>query len=154
MAVFDDYAIQTGYTQEGMAWAAINEFFALSAIARTHEEAIRKLRTDYSRRVKSMEAEGRPLPKPGSNAERARFAKHDRMDTLRPVAEAFWRDILGTSLETSFISDESTLSSWEHYGGGRAVLIERTRQRYGVDIAEVYDLPIPDVLERLRGRAG
>ncbi len=51
---------------------------------------------------------------------------------------------------TSFVSNESRLSSWEHYVGGREQLIARVWEQYGVDISPFYNDPIPDVLTHIR----
>jgi hypothetical protein len=79
------------------------------------------------------------------------FAPNDQIEALRPFVDEFWSEILGTSYLTSYVSNQSQLDTWERYvPGGRAALIERVKQRYGVDISEFYDEPLPLVLRRIR----
>ncbi len=78
------------------------------------------------------------------------FAPDDRIQALHPFIDEFWEQVLGTSMATSFVSNESRFSSWEHYVGGREQLIARVQEQYGVDISHFYDDPIPDVLRRIR----
>jgi hypothetical protein len=62
----------------------------------------------------------------------------------------FWEHILGTSYATSFVSNQSQLSTWEHYcRGGKEEVIQRVKERYGVDISALYDEPIPAVLKHI-----
>jgi hypothetical protein len=82
---------------------------------------------------------------------RVGFAPNDQIEALRPFVDEFWSEILGTSYLTSYVSNQSQLDTWERYvPGGRAALIERVKQRYGVDISEFYDEPLPLVLRRIR----
>jgi hypothetical protein len=78
------------------------------------------------------------------------FAPDDRIQALHPFIDEFWERVLGTSMSTSFVSNQSRFSSWEHYVGGREQLIERVQEQYWVDISAFYDDPIPDVLTRIR----
>jgi len=80
------------------------------------------------------------------------FAPNDRIEALRPFVEEFWDAILGTSYSTSYVSNFSRFSSWEHYVGGREALIARVRAVYGVDISHYYDGLIADILIRIRDR--
>jgi hypothetical protein len=95
-------------------------------------------------------------PLSGSERTRLTFAPNDQVEALRPFVDEFWAEVLGTSYTTSFISNESRLSSWERYvPGGRTALIRKVKERYGVDITTFYDDPIPDVLARIqKGRLG
>ena len=77
------------------------------------------------------------------------LAPHDRMEALRPFVDEFWTLVLGTSYLTSFVSNESRFSSWEHYVGGREALIAKVKDVYDVDIASIYDEPIPVILRRV-----
>ena len=82
---------------------------------------------------------------------KVQFAAHDEIESLRPFIDEFWSDILGTSFTTSFVSNESTLSSWEHYVAGGQHEIERlVKQKYGIDISPYYDEPVPVVLCKIR----
>jgi hypothetical protein len=76
-------------------------------------------------------------------AERVEFAPNDQVEALRPFVDEFWSRILETSYATSFVSNESTLESWQHYVGGRVELIERVRLAYGVDTASTTTSPYP-----------
>jgi len=87
------------------------------------------------------------------SAKRISFAPSDKVEALRPFINDFWSTILETSYTTSFVSNESTLDSWEHYVGGREALISRVQQVYGVDITPYYDEPIPSVLCKVRDGA-
>lgn len=87
------------------------------------------------------------------SAKRLEFAPNDEVEGLRPFVDEFWATILGTSYATSFVSNESTLDSWEHYVGGRAELIDRVERVYGVDITPYYDESIPSALRKVRDGA-
>ena len=88
---------------------------------------------------------------PGRKTSRPKFAPNDQVESLRPFVDEFWSEILGTSYSTSFVSNGSVLSSWEHYlSGGREELIQKIKDKYGVDIADYYDEPIPIVLTRIK----
>lgn len=149
---FENYRIKTGYTRaDHVPYASIEEFFSLITIGTTHDEAIRNLRPEFEERVRLMKERGEPIPLPGSGRAKPRFAPSDQIEALRPFVEEFWADILGTSYATSFVSNESQLSSWDHYlSGGRAELIRRVKEKYGVDISAYYDEPIPAVLRRIQ----
>ena len=151
-ARFEDYEVETGYTNEGnVPYAAIMEFFALAELGDTHKQAKRKLKRSFYKRLEAMHQQGEAIPLPGSGPGPARFAPSDQIEQLRPFVDEFWEKILETSYEMSFVSNESRLSSWERYvAGGREALIERVMQLYGVDITEIYDEPISVVLRRVR----
>jgi GNAT superfamily N-acetyltransferase/predicted RNase H-like HicB family nuclease len=152
---FEDYAIQTSYTNIGNTpWASIEEFFGLVGTGDTHEEAIKDLEQRFHARIRHMRKAGDPIPLPGSRKGRARFAASDRIESLQPLVEDFWSNILGVSYRASFVSDESRLSAWKHYvPGGREEIRRRVKDRYGVDISAIYEEPIPDVLQRLAPEA-
>lgn len=91
---------------------------------------------------------------PGSGESKPQFAPNDEMESLRPFVDEFWSDILGTSYSTSFVSNGSLLSSWEHYlSGGRDELIKKVKDKYRVDISEYYYEPIPVVLTHIKDRS-
>ncbi len=148
---FEDYQIQTGYTNaENIPYAAIEEFFALSTLGETHEEAIEKLKVKFEERIKYMKEKGQRIPFPGER-EAPRFAPNDQIEALRPFVDEFWSEILGASYATSFVSNESKLSTWESYVScGRPSLIQKVKEKYGVDISTFYDEPIPVVLRRIQ----
>ena len=78
------------------------------------------------------------------------FAASDKIEERRGIIEEFWRDILGTDYRTSFVSNESTLDSWEHYvPGGRENVIQKVKKKFGVDISGYYDEPIVKVLDHI-----
>jgi hypothetical protein len=150
---FENYRIKTGFTRvDRVPYAAIEEFFNLIATGTTRDEAIWNLRPVFEQRVKMMKEQGEPIPLPGSGRGRARFAPNGQIESLRPFVDEFWLEILGTSYTTSFISNESRLSTWAgHYlSGGRTELIQKVKARYGVDISPYYDEPIPVVLRRIQ----
>ena len=151
---FEDYDIETGYTREGLAYASIREFASLIAPGATHEEAVEELRRAFQSRVEFMRRNSERIPRPGSKPGRVGFAPNDQIEALRPFVDEFWSEILGTSYLTSYVSNQSQFDAWEQYvPGGRAALIERVKQRYGVDISEFYDEPLPLVLRRIRDQS-
>ena len=82
---------------------------------------------------------------------RPSFAASDRIAALGGFVGEFWSEILDANITQSFVSNESVLSSWEHYvPGGRDEIIRRVLERYGVDIEPLYDQPIPEVLRSIR----
>jgi len=149
---FENYKIKTGYTNAGhVPYASIEEFFALVATGEAHAEAIWNLRQVFEERVQQMKERGEPIPLPGSGKGKPKFAPNDQIESLRPFVDEFWSDILGTSYSTSFVSNGSVLSSWEHYlSGGHDELIKKVKDKYGVDISVYYDEPIPVVLTRIK----
>ena len=149
---FENYKIRTGYTNaHHIPYASIEEFFALMATGQTRDEAIRNLRPEFEERLRIMRQRGEPIPRPGSGRAKARFAPNDQIEALRPLVDEFWSEVLGTSYTASFVSNESRFSSWEHYlPGGRNELIQKVKDKYGVDIAPCYDEPIPVILRRIR----
>ncbi|MDH3346504.1 MAG: hypothetical protein OEM02_00190 [Desulfobulbaceae bacterium] len=94
----------------------------------------------------------KPSDETGSKTgKRVTFAPNDQVEKLRPFVDEFWSLILRTSYDTSFVSNESTLDSWQSYvSGGKDALIERVKWYYGVDIISYYDQPIPNVLAKVR----
>ncbi len=149
---FEDFEVKTGYTAAGhVPYASIEEFFALSSMGDTHAEAVQKLRLEFDERIRYMKQNCEQIPLPGSGRARARFAGNDQIESLRPFIDEFWEEILGTSYSTSFVSNESVLSSWDHYlSGGRSALIQRVKEKYRVNISAYYDEPIPVVLQRIK----
>jgi len=88
---------------------------------------------------------------PGRKNGKPKFAPNDQVELLRPFVDEFWSDIINTSYSTSFVSNGSVLSSWDHYlSGGRDELIQKVKDKYGVDISDYYDEPIPVVLTRIK----
>lgn len=148
---FDEYTLETGFTNEGnVPYASLKEFFALVATGESHEEAIEKLRVEYENRLEFLRNSGDEIPVPGGPKQKAKFASTERMDKLAVPAAHFLKNVLGTSYATSFVSDESMLRDWEHYLGDRQEVIDRTIAVYGVDIGLVYDKPIADVLQYIK----
>jgi predicted RNase H-like HicB family nuclease len=149
---FEDYSIQAGYTNVGhVPYASIEEFFSLVATGSTHEQAVENLRKRFEERVSWMIGKGEPIPRPGSGRAKPKFAPNEQIEALRPFVDEFWSEILGTCYATSFVSNESRLSTWEQYvPGGKSALIQKIKDRYGVDITAFYDAPIPDVLGRIQ----
>lgn len=148
---FENYRIQTGYTNVGhVPYASIREFPSLVATGETPDEAIWNLRAVFEQCVRQMQEMGEPVPLPGSGRAKVQFAPNDQVEVLRPLVDEFWSEILGTSYSTSFVSNQSSLSSWDHYlSGGRIEVIERVKEKYGVDISAYYDEPIPFILRRI-----
>jgi hypothetical protein len=132
---------------------AFGSFLSLVGTGASHEEAVVKLRRLYTERVEHMLQAGESIPAPGSGQGPAQFASDDLVRTLGDFVGEFWWDVLCTSIASSFVSDESRLSSWDHYVGGREALLRRVQARYGVDISPIYDEPVPYVLAFIRERA-
>ena len=78
------------------------------------------------------------------------FAPNDKIESLRPFVDEFWQLIFRTSYDTSFVSNKSTLDSWQHYVGTREAVIKRIEWFYGINICSYYDKPIPTVLRNIR----
>jgi hypothetical protein len=149
---FEDYTLETGFADaRQIHFSSLKEFFALSATGPTREIAVQKLRVAFDRRVAYLREAREPIPTPGGPPQKGTFAKDDEIRSLALVVDEFWREIFNTSYATSFVSDESTLASWEHYcQGGRQEIIGRVKRYYGTDISDIYDLPIPHVLRSLK----
>lgn len=65
-------------------------------------------------------------PTPSS---RLRFAPNDLVEAQRPFVEEFWADVLGSDYRQSFVSNDSQLSSSEHYVGNRNEVVARVLER-------------------------
>lgn len=154
---FEDYAIKTGKLRDRPGyWASIEEFASLIADGVTEEEARHKLRPKFDERVQLLQSRGEQLPLPGSGKRVPGFAPNDQTEQFRPLVADFWEHILGTSYSTSFVSNESTLDVWEqmYVPGGRQELIARVKERYGVDITDEYEEPIPIILRIIADKLG
>ena len=154
---FEDYAIKTGKLRYRSGyWASIEEFASLVADGPTEEEATSKLRPRFNERVQLLQHRGEPLPRPGSGKRVPKLAPYDQIERFRPLVDDFWEHILGTSYSTSFVSNESTLEVWEqmYVPGGRQELIARVKARYGVDITDEYEQPIPNILRTIAEKGG
>jgi predicted RNase H-like HicB family nuclease len=154
---FEDYAIRTGKLRYRPGyWASIEEFGSLIADGLTEEEARRKLRPKFDERVQLLQSRGEPLPLPGSGKRVPKLAANDQIEQFHPLVADFWEHILGTSYSTSFVSNESTLDVWAqmYVPGGRQELIARVKARYGVDIADEYEKPIPIILRIIAEKEG
>lgn len=146
---FDDYTLKTGVTiADNAPYASLKEFGALVATGPTLDAAIATLRVKFEERIDYLHTRGEAIPAPGDQGS-VKFAPDDQIRSMVPEVEEFWEHILHISYRTSFVSNESTFASWEHYCGGRVELIRRVKERYGVDITEFYDLPIPQVLRKI-----
>jgi hypothetical protein len=145
---FEDYEIHVRYRNvDRMPYAAIDEFFSLVATGDSPEHAVENLRGQFDERIEWMIRSDEPIPRPGTGRAQPRFAPNDQVEAFRPFVDEFWSEILGTSYLTSFVSNKSRLSTWEQYVlGGRPALVQKVKDRYGVDITPFYDDPIPDVL--------
>jgi len=153
----EDYDIQTGKLRDRPGyWASIEEFASLIADGQTEEEAIHRLRAKFVERAHLLQRRGEPLPFPGSGKRVPTFAPNDQIEQFRPLVDDFWRQILGTSYSTSFVSNESTLEVWErmYVPGGRLELVARVKAIYGVDITDYYDSPLPIVLRIISEKGG
>jgi len=149
---FEEYEVKTGkFKNRDVYYATIEEFGLLVAEGQTEEKAIRVLRKRFEERVQALLSQGEPLPIPGSGKGTIRFAPNKQVEQWRPFVDDFWERVLGTSYNTSFVSDESTLEVWVnmYMPGGRQELIARVQTIYGVDISECYDEPIPVVLRKI-----
>ncbi len=122
----------------------------------TEEEARRKLRPRFDERVQLLQSRGEQLPLPGSGKRVPGFAPNDQIEQFRPLVADFWEHILESSYSTSFVSNESTLDVWEqmYVPGGRQELIDRVKARYGVDITDEYEKPIPNLLRIIAEKEG
>lgn len=149
---FDDYTLKTGVTvADKTPYASLTEFGALVALGPTADDAIAALRSKFEERIAYLHARGEPVPKPGNQGS-VKFAPDNEIRSMAPEVEDFWEHILHTPYRTSFVSNESTLASWEQYCGGRVEVIRRVKERYGTDITEFYDLPVPQLLMRINNR--
>ncbi len=91
------HKVETGYTREGhVPYATIKEFFALVGTGATHQEATENLRAKYRERIRHMTEQGFKIPVPGAQPESPRFASNDQVEALRPFADRFWSEVLGT----------------------------------------------------------
>lgn len=152
---FEDFEIKivnsTNYPGKFVAY--IEELFSVAEVIDSKDLAEGVLRPMFDREISRLKAADEPIPEPGSGKAKIKFASNDKILSLSPFIDKFWREILGTSIVTSFVSDESTFSSWEHYlKDGKKELIEKVRLKYDFDITDYYTKPIHEIVEMLRLR--
>jgi len=134
--------------------AYIEELHNVSELIDKKEDAYLILKAKFEKEIERLRAVDRPIPKPGSGKATFTFAANEKIQNLRPFIDEFWQKILGTSFSSSLISNESDLTSWEHYlTGGKNELIEKVKNEYGIDIKKIYDLPIHEVLATIKNAA-
>lgn len=152
---FENYeihiVISSNYPDKFVAY--IEELHNVSEIIDSKELAEGFLRPKFEKEIKRLKDIGKTIPKPGSGKAEITFAASDKLDDLHPFIDEFWTKILGTSYATSFVSNESDFSSWEHYlEGGKQELIEKVKKYYHYDISGIYERPIHEILRELRNK--
>jgi predicted RNase H-like HicB family nuclease len=148
---FEEYSVQTGVLRSGEGYyASIEEFPALVDMGQSIEEATANLRLRFDERIQYLNNIGSAIPVPSSGKAKIEFAPNDKVEALRPLVDYFWADVLGTSYNQSYVSNESKLEDWEHYiSGGRAEIISRVVERFGIDISDCYDESVVNVLRKI-----
>ena len=131
----------------------IEEFHNVSEIIESKEQANDILRSKFEKEIRRLKDSGEIIPKPGSGKAEITFAANDILKDMHPFIDEFWAKILGTSYATSFVSNKSDFSSWEHYlEGGKQELIDKVKRCYHYDISDIYGRPIHEVLRILKDK--
>lgn len=136
---------------KGKFVAYIEELYNVAEVVDKEEDANAILKPKFEREIERLRAANKPIPKPGTGKAKVSFVANDKIESLRPFIDEFWDKILGTSYLTSFVSNESYFDSWDHYlKGGSNELIEKIKSEYGIDVRELYHLPIHEVLTAIK----
>lgn len=128
--------------------AYIEEINQVSIIIEKKEEAYDALLLIFNDVVRDMINEGVSIPPPGSKAPRLSFAESKKIYKFKYLLEDFCQRVLNTKLETSFFSDKSILTSYEHlFLNGKDELIKKIDAVYNVDVNDIYNEPLYKILE-------
>jgi hypothetical protein len=142
------YREQTKTDPRESSWVVqIINWWAMTGVGESKEEAYRNLQE----RLAERRAAGARLPRPGKQVP-IELASTNRVDRYPEIAERFLREVLGfASGSAVFISDQSSLRDF----GARDSLhdyIEKTRQVFGTDVADIEGGNLADIFERLHQR--
>jgi hypothetical protein len=154
--LFSEYKIIVGqsnnYPDKNVAH--IEEFHNVIVLIDKHENPVEVLKPLFEKEIARLNAANQPIPKSGSGKAKVTFASNEKTEELRPFIDDFWNRILGTSYETSFVSDQSLLSDWEHYLDEQNNTIpEKILKIYGIDITDIYSEPVHIVLSKVRAES-
>ncbi len=128
---FDDYKIHIveSNNYNGKWVCYIEELYNVSEIIDNKKQAIESLRALFEKEIVRLKTFNLEIPKPNSGKAVITFAPNEKVNSLRPFIDIFWKDVLCTSYNTSFVSDESTFYPWEQYlEGGKDELIDKVRK--------------------------
>ena len=117
----------------------------ISGTGESEAEALEDLQTKFSNGAASREAEGLPLPRPGTKVP-IKFASQERVNANPELADDFVHRIL--ELEWAWISDESSL--WDFSGEERIdAYYAKVKEIYGVDISDIKSGKLCEVVDRI-----
>ena len=145
---FEDYPlrvrVQKDVPDNARYWARVLGW-NLDGLGGSEAEALLELRSAYEMRKKALSADGKAIPRPGTNVP-IQFASEDRVGGYPEILQDFIERVLG--LPWAFISDESSL--WD-FGTGTDIteLQGRVREVYGVDVSDVASGNIAEIVERI-----
>ena len=153
MSKFTDYKIQivqsSNYTEKNVA--SIEEFHNVIALIDKNVNVAEILKPLFEKEIERLKSENQPIPKSGSGKAKITIASNNKIEKLRPFVDVFWNKIIGTSYQTSFVSDESYFRDWEHYlDSENKTIIDKVKDIYGIDIELIYDKPIHIVLAEIK----
>ena len=114
----------------------------------TRDEAVRELHSALDRHYREHQS----LPRPGTGRTLdLQFASTERIDAHRDLISDFVRRVIEKDPDYCFISDESTL--WDsHDNHDNNDYIQKIRQLYDVDVADLNPPYIADIAERIQKR--
>lgn len=123
----------------------------ISAGGNAKQEALAALAEAYKTQKKYRLDQRTPLPRPGADIELL-FASQYHVKTHPELTEDFIQRVL--QLEEAWVSDESSL--WDfHVEESNALLEDRIREVYGVDVSDIKSGNLAQILDRIAAhRAG
>ena len=156
--VFDDYPLLTVYEQRqftsGKQWYAnLENWNGMIVNGKTKEEAIQRLK-DYFIRYKCA---SKKLPRPGTKV-RIKIASSQEIYKYKDIQTEFLNNILTKDIFGTTLIVTSDLSTLQGYCGFSLIgkdnfkyeVIKRTKQRYGIDISDLFDGPLYKIFERIK----
>jgi hypothetical protein len=122
----------------------------LSGTGDSTVQALESLQTTFAAAVATREAEGLPLPRPGTRVP-IKFASQERVNAHSKLAEDFIHRILG--FNEAWISDESSL--WDfHCEETNKAYHAKIKETYGVDVSDIEPAKLCAILERIASTQG
>jgi hypothetical protein len=123
-------------------------WWTLSGLGSTKEEALKSLRRNFEIQIKSKAY----IPRPGTNVP-IQFASSQKIDNNKDITDDFIEKILGFSTEDPvFISDESSLYDFSE-DGNLQTYSKKIQKIYGIDISNIKDGKISKIIEKIASKS-
>lgn len=126
-------------------WKAWITRWNLSGFGETKEEAYEALKQTFLEQRES----GTRMPRPGSGAPAFSIASSHELARYEDIARDFLPRILDRSYDECILTDESSLWTFPY---DEEEMIDKIRDAYGVDIADITDGNLVRIFQRIAGR--